>query len=98
MNNLDVCFFVEPTNVVDLAAVTSIEYGTNGTTVITDIQPITDLQPIAVNRQRFVRQCVMDNQRNQLFWELVRPIVVGAVGCQYWQPVGMVISPHEVIR
>src|SRR2546426_8680568 len=39
----------------------------------------------------------MDDQRYQLFGKLARPIVIGAIGRQRWQPISVVIRAHEMI-
>lgn len=43
-------------------------------------------------------QGVVNDQRNQLFRELVGPVVVRAIGGQYRHPVGMEIGTNQMIR
>lgn len=50
--------------------------------MILHVQPVADLLPVAVYRQRFARQRVKNRQWDQLFREVVRAVVVGAVGNQ----------------
>jgi hypothetical protein len=44
--------------------------------MIFDIQPVTDLIALAVNRQRFTVQRIQNNQRDQFFREMVRAVVI----------------------
>ena len=52
---------------------------------------------VAIHRQGLARQRVDDHQRNQLLGKVVRPIVVGAVGGQHRQAVGVVPGAHQVV-
>ena len=65
--------------------------------MVFDIEPIADLLPVAVHRQRFAGLGVDDHQRNQLLREMQRPVVIRAIGRQYRQAVGVVISAHQVV-
>ena len=51
-----------------------------------------------VDGQRPALKRVQDDQRDQLLREVVRPVVVGAVGRERRQPVSVVVGPHEMIR
>lgn len=66
--------------------------------VIFHIQPVTDIQPLSINRQRLVLRSIVDHQRNQLLRELIRSIIVGATGNGYRQPIRPVIRLHQQIR
>ena len=65
-------------DIVNFAILAAVGNHINGFAVVHDIQPVTDLHTIAVNRQGLVVLGVVDEQRNQLFGELIRTIVVGA--------------------
>ena len=47
--------------------------------VVVDIQPVTDIPSISINRKLLALQCIVDDQRDQLLRELVRSVIVGAV-------------------
>ena len=52
---------------------------------------------VAIDRQRLARQGVDDHQRDQLFGKVVRAVVVGAVGGEHRQAVGVVVGAHQVV-
>ncbi|MNT38381.1 hypothetical protein D3C72_1745700 [compost metagenome] len=73
---VDVLLLVVPADVVGLA---DLAFGHNfeqGTGVILDVQPVANLQAVAIDRQRFARQGVENHQWNQLLREVERPVVV----------------------
>src|SRR5207302_10718195 len=53
---------------------------------------------IAVHGQRFPAPGIQNNEGNQLFRELKWTVVVRTVGCEYGQPVRVIVSPDQVIR
>jgi hypothetical protein len=55
--------------------------------VILDIKPVANIGTVPVNRQRLPFECVQNHQRNELLRELIRAIVIGAVGDDNWQTV-----------
>jgi len=65
--------------------------------MVVHVQPVPDLHAIAVDRQGFAGAGVQNHERDQFFGELTRAVVVGAVADADRQPVGDVISPHEVV-
>ena len=62
--------------------------------MVLDVEPVTDLLAIAIDRQRLASQCIVDDQRNEFFWKVIGAIVIGAVGCEHRQAVGMVVRTH----
>ena len=71
------------------------EYECSG--MILHIKPVTDLIPFTVNRQGFAFKGIEDDKRDELFWEMVWPVVVGAVGYQCWETVGTLPSTYKVV-
>ena len=66
--------------------------------MILDMQPIPNLHPIAVHRQRLVVPGIVDHQRDQLLRELIRPVVIGTAGDIDRQPEGLIIRPDQHVR
>ena len=60
-------------------------------------RPVTHIFALAVNRQRLVCQGIGDHQRNQLFREVIRAVVVGASGNRYRETISSVISQYQQI-
>ena len=65
--------------------------------VVLNKEPIADVLPLAVDRQRFVLTYIVDTHRNELLWVLMTAIVVGAVGEHDRELIGGVIRPHKVV-
>ena len=65
--------------------------------MIFHIQPVTDVQTLAVNRQRLVSQSISNHQRNQLLREVIRTIVVRATRNGHRQAVGTVVSQNQQV-
>ena len=84
-------------DVVDFARRSSCKHRANRTAVVLDEQPVANLLPVAVNRQRLAFQRVQNHEGNELLGKLVRAIVVRAVGDQHRQPVSMAVRAHKVV-
>ncbi len=83
IHDIQVGFFVPATDVVGFTQFPSFKHTADGTAVIFNVEPVTDLLTITIDRQWFAVQCIEDAKRDELFREVVRPIVVGAVRCEY---------------
>ena len=64
--------------------------------MVLDIQPIPYLAAVAVDRQRISPKSARDRQGDQLVRERVGAVVVGGVGGEGGQPVGVMIGPNRV--
>ena len=65
--------------------------------MVLDVEPVANLLAIAVDGQWLAGQGVVNDERDQLFREVVGAVVVRAVGGQHRQAVGVVIGAHQVI-
>ena len=63
--------------------------------MVLDVQPIPYLVAVAVDRQRISPKSARDHRGDQLLRELVGAVVVGAVGDEDGQPVGVMIGPNR---
>ena len=84
-------------NVIDLAHSTLVDDQVNGLAVILHIQPVSDIQPLPVYRQRLICQCIGNHQRDQLFREMIRSIVVGAPTDGHRKSVGSIVRLNQQI-
>ncbi|MCY1231189.1 hypothetical protein D9M72_436280 [compost metagenome] len=98
MHHVEVGLLVPAAHVVGFAEPAFRKHLANCRTVIAHVQPVAHIEAVAINRQRLARQRIGDDQRDQLFREMVRAIVVGAVRRQHRQSIRMVIRTHQVIR
>ena len=74
-----------------------MENQVDGTGVVHHIEPVAHIDALAVNRQRLVVLDIVDEQRDQFLRKLVRTVVVGTVGDDRRQAVGVVVGTHEVV-
>ena len=91
-------FLVQTTDVVHLSTAPGLEYPTEGTAMVSYIQPVAHVLAVAVHGQGVACQGVVYDQRNELFRKLVRAVIVRAVGRYRREPVGGNVCVHQVIR
>src|SRR5699024_1974642 len=65
--------------------------------MIFHVQPVADIFAIAVYRKVLSVKGVVDNQRNQLFRELIGPVIIAAVGDVGRETIGVHIRFHQHI-
>jgi hypothetical protein len=65
--------------------------------VVLDVEPVANILALSVDRQAFAGEGVEDSQGNQLFGEMVRPVIVRAVGNDDRKPVGPLPGHHEMV-
>ena len=80
---------VQTTDIIGAPGLAPLEHHLKGAGVILDVQPVADLVPLAIDRQRFASQRLDDDQRYELFREVEGPVIVGAVGHHHGQVIGM---------
>ena len=78
-DDIDVLPLVEAADVVGFSDFALMENQVDGPGMVLDIEPVTDILALAIDRQRLAMADVVDKQRNQLLRELVGTIVIGAV-------------------
>ena len=69
----------------------------DGRTVIADVNPVADVQTVAVDRHRLIAQQVADEQRDQLLGELVGTVVVAAARDDRGQAERVDVTPHQEV-
>ena len=88
---------VEAADVVGFSNLAIVEDGVDGACVIYYIQPVTYVLTLAIDRQWLAMTDVVDEKWNQLLGELIRTIVVRAVGHDGRHAVGIVESTDEMV-
>lgn len=78
LDDLEVGSLVVSADVVDLAVAAVSDDQVDGVVVVTDIEPVTDVGTIAVDRKGFVMHRLLDHERDELLRELVGTVVVAA--------------------
>ena len=89
--------FRAATDVVDLARATLDESQRNSTTVIVDVEPVSNIESVTVERHTEAIDEVGHEQRNNLFWELVCSVVVRAARCDRVESVSLVVRPNDEV-
>ena len=97
LDDVDVLPLVESTDIVCLSHLTLMEDDVDGAGVIHYIQPVAHVLTLAIYRQRFAVADIVDEQRDELLGELIRTVVVRAVGYDSRHSVCVVEGAHEVV-
>ena len=84
-------------DVVDAARRTGFEHAAQRSAVVVDVHPFAYVGAGAVDGQRPARDGVCNHQRNQLFRNLPRPIVVARACYQHRQAVSAMPGAHEMV-
>ena len=80
VDNVEVGLFVPATNVIGFTKLAGFEDAADCAAMVLDVEPVADLLSVTIDRQRLARQGVVNDERDELFREVVRAVVVGAVG------------------
>ena len=96
-DQVDVLPLVEAANVVGVSYLALVEDQVDRPGMILHIEPVAHVLALAIDRQRLALADVVDEQWDQLFRELVRTVVVRAVGHDGRQAVGVVEGSHEMV-
>jgi len=74
-----------------------MENHVDGAGMVFHEEPVAHVLALAVNRERLLVADVVDEQRNKLFGELVRAVVVATVRDNRRHAVGVVESAYEMV-
>ncbi|MPM36572.1 hypothetical protein SDC9_83171 [bioreactor metagenome] len=66
--------------------------------MVADMQPVTNLHAVPIDRERLALHAIMNHERNEFFRKLVGPIVVGAARDVQRQAEGFRIRAADQIR
>lgn len=97
LDEVDILPFIEAADVVRFSNFAFVENEIDGAGVIFDKKPVAYVLSFAIDRKRLAMTDVVDEQRYQLFWELIWAVVVRAVGNERRHAVCVVICADEVV-
>jgi len=97
VHDFQVGLFIPAAHVVGFAELAAFEHAANRRAVVGHVQPVAHLLPIAIDRQRLARAGIGNHQRNQLLGEVIRTVVIAAIGGQHRQAIRVVPGANEVI-
>jgi hypothetical protein len=98
MDDLNILLFIVSADIVSFKQPSLLLYHIDRLRMIFHIQPVPDILSIAIHRQLLSLQCIVDDQRNQFFRELIGTIIVGTVCDVGREFIGVHISLHKHVR
>ena len=97
LDDVDVLPFVEAADVVRLGNFAVMENHVDGAGMVFHEEPVAHVLALAIDRERLLVADVVDEQRNKLFGELVRAVVVATVRYDSRHAVGVVERANKVV-
>ncbi len=97
VDDVEVGALVVAADVVGFADAAAFEYGADGAAVVEDEEPVADLLAVAVDGEGLALERVGDHEGDELLGELEGAVVVGAVGDDGGEAVGVDPGADEVI-
>ena len=73
-------------------------YHINTFGMIIHIQPVSHIFAITIYWKLLALQCIIDNQWNQFFWKLIRPIIIRTIGNICRKMISVNICLYQKIR
>ena len=98
VDDLDILLFIVSADIVSLKETALFLHHVDALRVILHVQPVPNIFPVAVYRKLLALKRIVDNQRNQLFRELVRAVIVAAVRNIRREPVSIHIGLYQHVR
>ena len=97
LDDVDVLPFVEAANVVGFGYLAIVEDEVDGTGMVFYKEPVAHVFALAIDWQWLAMADVVDEEWDQLLRELVRTVVVRAVGHDGWHTVSIVEGTNEMV-
>ena len=97
LDNVDVFPLVEATDVVGFSNGALMEDKVDGTGMVFHIEPVAYVLALAIDREGLAVTDIVDEERDELLGELVRAVVVGAIGDYGRHSIGVVIGTNEMV-
>ena len=98
MDNLNILLFVVAADIVSLSQPALFLDHINPFCMIVYIEPVADVLAIAIDREFLALKRIVDNQGDELLWELVRAVVIGAVRDVGREMVRVNVSLYQEVR
>ena len=98
MDDFDILLLIVAADIIGFKKSSFFLNHINCLCMIFHIQPVTHIFAISVYRKFLTLKRIVDDQRNQFFRELIRSVVIGAVGDVCREFVGIHISFYQHVR
>ena len=96
-DDVDVLHFIVAADIIDFADAALLEDEVDGPAMVFDIEPVANIEAVPIDRQRLVMQGVDDHEGNQLFREMIWPIVIRATADGHRQTISPMISQDQKV-
>ena len=96
-HQIDVPHFIVATDGVRLPNLAARDDRFNCFAMIDHMEPIPNVQTLAIDRNGLLPKAFQNHHRDELFGELIRPVVVRAVGHQDRQAIGVAPGADEMV-
>ena len=96
-DHVDVGHLAVAADVVGFAGSAFFQHQGDGLAVVADVEPVADVESVAIDRERLAVERIEDDERDQLFRKLKWAVIVGAIGGERRQSVGVLVGAHQVI-
>ena len=93
----NVCPFIMTPNIVSFPNSSLVKNNINCPCMVFYKQPISNILAFPVNRKRLFVDNIMNTKRNQFFREMIRTIIVGAIGNFNWQSKSVIVGSYKMI-
>src|SRR5439155_3434299 len=87
-DDVTVVAFIAAADVIGFPNAAPLDHRHQRITMVGDVQPVTNVGAVAIDRQRLSFQCMNDYQWNQFFGVLVGTVIVRTIGYQDRHPIG----------
>ena len=76
MNHFEICFFTVAADIVGLTDSPFPEDQVNAPAMVFHVEPVSDIEAIAINGQGFAGETIENKEGNEFFRVLVWPVIV----------------------
>src|SRR2546423_10102563 len=97
LHDVDIFSLGISTEIISLADASLLQHPLDAAAMIANVQPISHLQSVAVNRNRLSIERVDDSERNQLLGKVIRTVVIGRVGRGDRKSIRVVVSAYQMV-
>ena len=96
-DDIDVFPLIESADIVGLGNSAFVENKVDGAGVVLNEEPVAHVLPLTIHGQWFAMTDIVDEEGYKFLGELVRPIVIGAVGHDGRHAVSVMIGTDEMV-
>ena len=97
LNQLQVSRLIASPNIVRLTRLAILNNGRDGLEVVFNVEPISDLLTIPINRQWLAFKCPQDYQWDQLLGDQIRSVIIVAIGERHKESVSVCKGSDKVV-